>query len=165
MPKVKISLDEAKKRLKKAKIKVINNHVYNIYICGHIYDLEDDPVRLTYYKEKHMMNRSCPICDCSALIAKYKKCACGYEQVSYTVQPSEFCQNCTDERRTANKKTGKSPLYNKKLEDIKKRQTCVHSMKCLHFYSQKPYQAIPCKNCKDYKFNTGGKHDPLSYKG
>ena len=84
---------------------------------------------------------------------------CGKTFEAYKCGPlSKFCPTCQEKRhKAAVKKTnrqryGKKPVRpnykNKNLRDPE-RSDCINRRECLALYDE--YEAIPCKNCKNYK--------------
>lgn len=145
--------------IEKTGIEIEDGEVYNIYDCGHVYNTKDDLSRTVYYPDLKMSNRSCPICNRSKLLSKYKRCGCGYEQMAGTTQPSQFCNKCPNSRRLELKNNSETINYkNGHLRDIT-RIHCINRYSCVIKYRK--YETVPCLHCPDYEL-MHGEHDPLT---
>ena len=92
-------LKEASARVKKSKIKILPGQIYNIYECGCVVALTDDPPNYRFHAMINQTIKACPICDFRSdkipyrLYTKYKRCICGFEQVSKKMNASHYCKH------------------------------------------------------------------------
>jgi len=153
-----LSLEEVQKIINKSKIEIKSGLLYTIYECGHIFSSDEDPLKITYFQKDNMSKRTCFKCDQSHLVARYKKCGCGAEQIGNAVSASKFCKYCSKEYKekfAIIKEPDKTK--NKHLADPN-RWNCKNRNECFKKYIS--YEALPCKNCKDYQIGNGD-HDAL----
>ena len=79
-------------------IQIEPKHVYNIYSCGCVFDVEDDPQVLRYVKGTSTNQRECPEHKKTRLIIKYRLCRCGIDRIGKKLQASEGCKICHNDR-------------------------------------------------------------------
>ena len=153
---MKMTVAKARKMLEDKGVTPIGGHAYNIYECGCVFDNTEDPNILAYFSESKLMNRSCPMHKPSALLIKYKKCNCGFENIGLRLQSSDGCKICA--KATRRKSDGSRVKYQNAHSADPGRWACVHREECFKKYIK--YEALPCKGCKDYQLGAGNV-DPL----
>lgn len=137
-------------------IKIETTKVFNIYECGCVFENGADPIKMAYFPETRITNRTCLIHRPTSLHIKYKRCQCGFENTGKRLQESIGCGKCKNENKIEKMKDLRR-RQNLHLKDVN-RCDCAEYLDCLDKYLD--CDCIPCKKCKKYHIGSAN-IDPL----
>lgn len=123
---------------------------YNVYECGCVIAVADDPQLRKWVVRLQLQKRVCPRCDDTILVSKYKRCQCGEEQFAWGIGDGEFCKFCNINSKSKGylrNRVSQRRYKNEALVDSS-RWDCVRKSICREEWNL--YDAIPCKKCGGY---------------